>query len=226
MGTLIFHILLFSVFLLAEVNIKGNMREEDIFIEFPDELPETIEQSEQNEETADETVAESPENRSRQSNIASNRLAATENFFDQNYLNEVEAAKKLVSDVNQQLSREIVNIQDIEMPVSTSEGMNTDSLKTAVYKGESNIVYYLENRYHVSLPVPVYLAQGGGKVIVDILVDRRGNVKQASVRNNPAISDKQILVFAQLAASRTVFNADPNAPEIQTGTIHYTFVAQ
>jgi len=40
MGTLVFHILFVLSFLLAEVDIKGNMREEEIVIEFPDILPE------------------------------------------------------------------------------------------------------------------------------------------------------------------------------------------
>ena len=40
MGTLIFHILLFLAFILAEVDMKGNVQEEELLIEFPDVLPE------------------------------------------------------------------------------------------------------------------------------------------------------------------------------------------
>ena len=46
MGTLVFHILLFSAFLLADVDIKGNAKEELILIEFP-ELPAEPEIEEQ-----------------------------------------------------------------------------------------------------------------------------------------------------------------------------------
>jgi hypothetical protein len=112
------------------------------------------------------------------------------------------------------------------MPVQTTEGMNPDSIKNVIYTGESNIVYYLENRYHVRLPIPVYLAQGGGLVVVDIAVNRQGQVIQAEPRSNPAIRDEQIYLYAKAAASRTIFNTDPSAPESQKGTIHYTFIAQ
>jgi hypothetical protein len=61
---------------------------------------------------------------------------------------------------------------------------------------------------------------------VDIKVDRSGKVIQANARENKSIRDQQIFLYAQEAASRTLFNADSSAPEPQSGTIEYTFVAQ
>jgi hypothetical protein len=228
-GTLVFHILLVASFLLAEVDMKGNIREEPLVIEFTDILPE--------EEKLPDT--ESPEKMAavdnatnNLTNAASNRLSVQNNskspdkFFDDDYQNEVNNAKQLVSSVNNQLSKEILNINDIKMPVESTEGMNPDSIKNTIYTGESNIVYYLENRYHVSLPIPVYLAKGGGKIIVDIVVDRSGKVTQAAARQDRSIRDEQIVFYAQAAALRTLFNADPAAPSAQRGSIHYTFIAQ
>jgi len=230
-GTLVFHIVLFSVFLLAEVDMKGSFREEELLIEFPDLLPEkeiyedeTVQ--DESEPMPSEASAPLQQTQSSRTNIASNRLAQTEEFFDEDYLREVEAARQLVSDVSNQLSKEPVKLEDIQMPVQTTEGMNPDSIENVIYTGESNIVYYLENRYHVRLPIPVYLAQGGGLVVVDIAVNRQGQVIQAEPRPNPAIRDEQIFLYAKAAASRTVFNADQSAPDPQRGTIHYTFVPQ
>lgn len=227
MGTLLFHILLVSSFVLAEVDIKGNMREEEVIIEFPD-LPEEIipEEPEPTEQSPTESTATNSETRTRTTNVASNRLSQKNNFFDDDYMKEVNAAKQLVSDVNTQLSKEIVDLKDIKMPVETTEGMNPDSIKNVIYTGESNIVYYLENRYHLSLPIPVYLAQGGGKIIVDIVVNRNGKVIQATARKNQSIRDEQIFLYAQVAASRTIFNTDFAAPAQQKGTIEYNFIAQ
>lgn len=230
-GTLVFHIMLFSVFLLAEVDMKGSFREEELLIEFPDLLPEEeIYEDEpaqdESEPLPSEASVASQETQSSRTNIASNRLSQEDEFFDEDYLREVEAARQLVSDVNNQLAKEPVKLEDIQMPVQTTEGMNPDSIKNVIYTGESNIVYYLENRYHVRLPIPVYLAQGGGLVVVDIAVNRQGKVIQAEPRSNPAIRDEQIYLYAKAAASRTIFNADPSAPEPQKGTIHYTFIAQ
>jgi hypothetical protein len=231
MGTLIFHILLFSFFLLADVNMKGTVQEEELIIEFPDLLPEPeieeeVTEQQESEPLTNDASSQMAETQSNRTNVASNRLAQTEEFFDEDYMREVEAAKKLVSDVNNQLSKEKVNLEDIEMPVQTTEGMDPDSIENVVYTGESNIVYYLENRYHLSLPIPVYLTQSGGLIVVDIVVNRRGKVIEAEPRNNPSIRDDQIYLYAKAAATRTIFNADPDAPNPQKGTIHYTFVAQ
>lgn len=230
MGTLIFHILLFSLFLLADINRKGTVQEEELLIEFPDILPEPEQEEnvteQESEPLPNEAAAPLSQTQSNRTNIASNRLAQTDEFFDEDYMREVEAARQLVNDVNNQLSKETVNLEDIEMPVKTTEGMDPDSIENIVYTGESNIVYYLENRYHVRLPIPVYLAQSGGLVIVDIAVNPQGQVVQAEPRQNPSIRNEQIYLYAKAAASRTVFNADSKAPNPQKGTIHYTFVAQ
>ena len=231
MGTLVFHILLIAAFLLAEVEMKGNIKEEPLVIEFPDILPEEEEKVQEEEKTENLTT---PVNRTTNNltNAASNRLSernntkSTDKFFDDEYLKEVNEAKNLVSNVNNQLAKEKVNINDIKMPVETTEGMNPDSIKNIVYTGESNIVYYLENRYHMSLPIPVYLAQGGGKIVIDIVVDRNGKVTQAIPKPDKTIRDEQIIIYAQAAALRTIFNSDPKAPVAQRGTIHYTFIAQ
>lgn len=230
-GTLLFHILVFSAFLIAEVKIKGNIREEPLLIEFPDILPEKEEVIPEKEKTEEMAV---PENKTGNNltNAASNKLSvknntsSTDKFFDDSYLKEVNDAKNLVSNVNNQLSKEKVKLEDIKMPVETTEGMNPDSIKNIIYTGESNIVYYLENRYHQSLPIPVYLTQGGGKIIIEIVVDRQGNVIQATPKPGQKIRDEQIIHYAQTAALRTVFNPDPKAVQNQKGTIHYNFIAQ
>ena len=230
MGTLLFHILLFSAFILADVNMKGNAKEEELIIEFPDIIPEP-EEPEIQEEILEEQP-ESEQSSANATNLASNRTAREETtssvdeFFDQEYLKEVEAARNLLSDVTKQMSKEIVDIDDIKMPVETTEGMDPDSIKNIIYTGESNIVYYLENRYHVSLPIPVYLAQGGGKIVVDIIVNQQGRVISAQPRRTALINDEQIYLYAQTAAMHTLFNQDLSAPEAQKGTIHYTFIAQ
>lgn len=232
MGTLIFHILIFSAFVLADIDRKGVVKEEAILIEFPDIIsePEIIKPEEAEQEQNEQSSTEREINN--RTNVASNRTAtentteSTDDFFDDDYLKELEAAQKLVSDVNNQLSKEVVDLGDIEMPVENTEGMDPDSIKNVIYAGESNIVYYLDNRHHVELPVPVYLAQGGGTVIVDIKVNRSGKVIEAIARKNNQIRDKQVLLYAQEAAKRTIFNSDNSAPIAQKGTIHYTFVAQ
>ena len=230
-GTLVFHILLVSAFLLAEIDRKGTPPEEELLIEFPDLVAETepVEEEpdlQEREQLTSEASSATQETQNTRTNAASNRLARNDEFFDEEYQREVEEAKQMVANVGNQLSKETVNLDDIKMPVQSTEGMDPDSINNTVFSGESNIVYYLENRFHRQLPIPVYLSRSGGLVIVDIVVNRQGQVIQAEPRRNSAIRDEQIFLYAKAAASRTIFNADQNAPEPQRGSIHYTFVAQ
>lgn len=63
-----------------------------------------------------------------------------------------------------------------------------------------------------------------GKIIVQIKVDRSGNVIEAKggVRGS-TLTDPQYVEAARQAALKAHFNAAPNAPEIQTGTITYIY---
>lgn len=226
-GTLVFHIFLVGIFLIAEMDLKREMIEDAIIIAFPIEIPE-----EELQENEKEQLQHLPENPTARSNIpsASGRipspLNARESFFDESYQQEIENAKRLVSEVNNQLAKEIPDLSKIKMPEQVTEGMDPDSIKNIIYTGDSNIEYQLENRYHLRLPIPIYLARGGGTVIVDISVNRQGRVVSATPRQNRSITDEQIYLYAQAAAQRTVFNADSKAPSIQNGTIRYTFVPQ
>ena len=147
-------------------------------------------------------------------------------FFDKAYAKEVAAARQLASDVNKNLAQKIPEIGDIPMPVASTEGMTRKEAKRSSFKGKSNIRYLLGNRYHLQLPIPVYLAQGGGEVVVDIVVDRSGEVLSATPRSTSNLSDPTILAYAKQAAEKTRFNADNAAPEKERGTITYLFIAQ
>jgi len=229
MGTLAFHIFLVGIFLLAEMNLKREMVEEAIFIEIPIEM---LREDPVREEVELEQVQQMTSVPSARSNLPSaggnlpQRAASRESFFDESYQKEIDDAKRLVSDVNQQLSKEIPDLSKIRMPEQVTDGMDPDSIKNIIYTGDSNIEYILDNRYHLRLPIPIYLAKGGGTIVVDIAVNRQGRVISANPRQNSSITDEQIYLYAMAAAQRTLFNADSKAANPQHGTIRYTFVAQ
>jgi len=229
-GTLVFHILLVSLFLLAEVKKSVDIDEEAIILDFTAEeleMPEVKEELPPEEESTQ--PSQTPDQpRELGSNIPVNEAAKPpkDKFFDEDYRREIEEAQNLVKDVNKTLSAEIPDIGDVEMPEETTEGMKPEEIKNVIYKGKSNISYFLENRYHRSIPIPIYLAEGGGEIIVDIVVDQRGRVLSAEPRNNPAVRDKNLFAYARQAALNTIFNIDFDAPEKQKGTITYNFVPQ
>jgi len=235
MGTLIFHILLVTGFWVAELNLKVDIQKEDaILLDFtmPEdqkEITETKTEKQQEKNIASDqsmkNMQQSVSNRA-VNDASKNDATKKDKFFDDNYNRDIEEAKKMVADVNKQLSKKIPAIKKYEMPEVTTEGQDPDSIKNVIYSGKSNIHYFLENRFHVRLPVPVYLAKSGGEVKVDIQVDRSGKVIKAQARSVKNTNDPMLTEYATQAAERTVFNADAKAPLIQKGSITYLFVAQ
>jgi outer membrane biosynthesis protein TonB len=82
----------------------------------------------------------------------------------------------------------------------------------------------LEGRNSVSLPVPTIDIPKEGKVVVQIKVDRQGNVVDAipGVKGSTTL-DNYLLSVAKKAALASKFDSNPKAPYYQTGTINYIF---
>lgn len=238
--TLIFHIFIFLFLILSHLNLSDEKKEDSIVLDLSQidlKIPEP--EKEKEKEKKDQQAAATPQQKATSAKLASNRAvndaakgndesasSSKDPFFDKAYKNEIAAAKKLISDVNQNLARKIPEIGDIPMPADHAEGKTREEVKQSNYKGKSNIHYSVENRYHAYLPIPVYLAEGGGEIIVDIIVGRDGSVLKAEPRPNPAIADLTTFAYAKQAAEKTIFNEDPKAPERQKGTITYIFLAQ
>jgi TonB family protein len=84
--------------------------------------------------------------------------------------------------------------------------------------------YRLGDRKVQSLPVPRYDSQKEGVVVVEISVDRKGNVTKAvaGVKGSTTL-DEYLLKEAQDAAMKARFDSNDNAPLLQKGTIWYNF---
>jgi hypothetical protein len=237
MATLIFHILILIALILSHLNTKNQAKVEILSLEIK-ELAPFIPPPEPEKKTPKE-LEPVQQKKAGSSQNASNRAvndaakgdsksstSSRDPFFDKAYQDEIAAAKKLVGEVNKTLAKKIPEIGDIHMPADNAVGKTREEVKQSNFKGKSNIHYSLENRFHAYLPIPVYLAEGGGEVIVDIVVGRDGVVLKAEPRPNPKITDLMILAYAKQAAEKTIFNEDPKAPERQKGTITYIFLAQ
>lgn len=96
--------------------------------------------------------------------------------------------------------------------------------------GEGNgkgVSFKLGGRKSLSLPKPDYLKQKQGIVVVEVTVDKLGNVTKA----NPGVKgsttlDSDLLKAAEKAALTAKFDVSQNAPAYQTGTITYIFKYQ
>lgn len=87
------------------------------------------------------------------------------------------------------------------------------------------ISFDLEGRGSIHLPKPTYNSMEQGKVVVKIWVNKQGKVTrvQSGVQGT-TIADAQLRKMAEDAAKKSVFTPDPNAAELQTGTITYNFI--
>ena len=81
----------------------------------------------------------------------------------------------------------------------------------------------LNGRVAKALPKPSYESPQQGKVIVKIWVNRDGVVTRAEAQASSSITDATLKRQAEQAALKSKFSPDPNATELQTGTITYYF---
>ena len=92
-------------------------------------------------------------------------------------------------------------------------------------KTEGNANAHVKGRNVVgSMPKPSYATQTEGVVVVQVKVDQYGNVTEAVPgAEGTTATDRNLWNAARIAAMKTTFNMDANAPAVQAGTITYIF---
>lgn len=97
----------------------------------------------------------------------------------------------------------------------------------ANYKGPTRIYYDLKGRTHRYLPIPIYLCQGSGKIVISIEVNQKGAVEKAQIiAGESTTADPCLIETAVTTALLSRFSPDLNSAKNQTGTLTYLFVAQ
>lgn len=92
-------------------------------------------------------------------------------------------------------------------------------------KGRVTVSFSLTNpvRYSRHLIKPAYRCEGGGEVIVNVIVNQRGEVVSAWVESG---GDECMRQTAISAARGSFFDSNSSAPSRQQGTITYIFIPQ
>ncbi|MBN2165314.1 MAG: TonB family protein [Marinilabiliaceae bacterium] len=98
--------------------------------------------------------------------------------------------------------------------------------RTGSGQGTTGNGYSLSGRsLRGSLPKPAYTIQEEGIVVIEISVDNNGNVVNATpILKGTTTQNSVLWQQAKAAALKAKFNADPDAPSVQKGTITYHFV--
>jgi len=89
----------------------------------------------------------------------------------------------------------------------------------------STVSFSLMDRKKVYIPIPVYLCEVDGKIVVNISVNDKGAVTDAYV-NTSSTSDNECLIKHALEyAQNSLFSADPSKKE-QLGSITFYFIGK
>lgn len=232
MGTVIFHLVL-AIFLvcvgISKLDSQGRM---EIELDMPE--PEIVQQKQEELKKKEEIVRQSADDEVRE---MLRSLAVNEDAVKKN---EGAEAHERVEEYIEQIREEIggsygnryrankdkhYNEDSIRALQDKKERM-LDSLQSTVYVGKSSVSYNIKGRYKTYLPIPIFKCEFGGKVVVNVIVNRKGRVVKAEVVDAESRKDDCLREVAVDAALSSEFNVDENAPERQAGTITYNFVKQ
>ncbi|HLG36065.1 MAG TPA: TonB family protein [Bacteroidia bacterium] len=93
-------------------------------------------------------------------------------------------------------------------------------------KGDGIGSFDLKGRGIIHPPVIRDNSQETGKVVVDIVVDKAGNVTNVSIGRKTTTTNSHLQELALKAARETKFSSSVKGEEIQRGTITFVFVVQ
>jgi hypothetical protein len=127
---------------------------------------------------------------------------------------------------NERKTNESITDKTIDEPTDILENSSKSNYDVSG-KGNgsgSNSGYSLERRKAINKPQPEYNCNEEGTVVVEIVVDKKGNVLEAKTGLKGTTNNSKCLLDAcKEAASKTKWEVDENAPEKQVGNISYNF---
>lgn len=118
------------------------------------------------------------------------------------------------SKLNQEELSKFSKVNDL-LKKQQSEGNNS----------KSSVRYSLRNRNKVYIPIPVYLCEDSGKIVVNITVNSRGKVIDAYENTSSTSNNECLIEHAIEYAKRSQFDADVSK-DTQIGSITFFFIGK
>ncbi len=230
LGTLAFHMVLVIAFLFLKMSSIKSDIESIIYLDLGEDaiqewMPEQhTELTTEVEQRVNEMITDN--RRNIPVNIASRmeEEISTEKYLEQ-LQEQMDESRPDEWSRNQERLRELTMMDEqADAYAQLDEQEESDA---ELYMGPTTIVYSLEGRYHIRLPIPVYKCEGEGEITLTIVVDQRGRVVQVQVPDEgTSFNDLCLADAAKKSALNSRFNTDFNAPLRQKGTITFHFIAQ
>ncbi len=237
LGTIIVHLVLGIIFIIMKLSVSYRDTGKYVWIEFESPREEkTLQIQEQKIEVQGYDEEEY------WTTIAANLLNEPEEEFDiEKYMDQLKEELIESGDImkednyidDRKQMKEVLQagitsfIEDKRIEELKNEAEKTSAEIAAQYRGPTRIYYELAGRVHKRLPLPIYLCEGAGKIVVDIEVDRKGLVVTTAINERETAIVNECLYQAAInAASLSIFSTDYLTPNRQSGKITYHFAAQ
>jgi len=236
-GTTLVHLLLLLLFIQFGMPYQDPppKNEGAMLINFGDSGGGSISEEEPTEENENSssnssTNPETSESNSSQENVQTTTNETIDLNASQN-INDSETQETVSDNLNDALNTNVdannnSNNSNSNNSSNSNNNANNNSNSNGENTGPANgIDFDLGGRGKVSFKKPDNPTQEDGKVVVDIIVDRNGNVIKAksgargSTTTNPILQKK-----AEEAAYKAKFKKDANAPFEQKGTMTFVFI--
>jgi TonB family protein len=224
--TIIVYLLVLIVFVSAKIGASTRKTSETIYIDLG-----AVELLEQERDRLMEEVKRNNQNIDWNSirNLSSNENALNENLEDEKGTNaaalnsSAEATERAMQANREAYERGLREADAIGE--NRSQGKGDKERKDSKRKGSVTVSFSFTNpvRYSRHLVKPAYRCEGGGEVIVSVLVNQRGEVTSATVTSG---GDECMRQTAVEAARNSRFDINNSAPTKQQGTITYIFIPQ
>ena len=89
----------------------------------------------------------------------------------------------------------------------------------------SSISFSLTNRTKTHIPIPVYLCEANGKIVINITVNAKGNVINTSINTTSTSTNACLIEHALEYAKNSQFSQSPSK-KTQIGTITFNFIGK
>ena len=163
-------------------------------------------------------------------NVSSNENALNENLRDDKGLNAAEInssadeVEERMRSNREAYERGVAEARAIRNSGRSGDKGDADETDRKV-KGSVTVSFSLVKplRHSRLLVKPAYRCEGGGEVVVNIVVNQRGEVVSAQVASG---GDECMRSTAVASARNSLFDHNDNAPARQSGTITYIFIPQ
>ena len=132
------------------------------------------------------------------------------------------------SENNYTLSEKTTTDKKIKKEELSAFSKVNDLLKQQQSKGantKSTMHYSLVGRTHYFMPTPIYLCEIGGKIVVNITVNAKGDVIDAYI-NSASTSDNQCLTDAALEYAKEAKFSEDASKKTQLGSITFNFIGK